>query len=116
MVLWKKVERNLQQIAAVTPIEPVKYSARSGYIYMFINIYLLYVILLYVKAVTGLSSISLARSATKTIPGNARVYSGKNCEWIDLNKVHTLIKKPVRYICNFYVKSNSIRIFKLVYL
>ena len=36
---------------------------------------------------TGLSSISLARSVQKKIPAGARVYSGANCEWIDMNKV-----------------------------
>merc|ERR1719510_258331 len=39
------------------------------------------------KEVTGLSSISLSGSANKQIPLGARVYSGSNCEWIDLNKV-----------------------------
>jgi len=39
------------------------------------------------KAVTGLNSITLARSVQKKIPAGARVYSGANCEWIDLNKV-----------------------------
>ena len=38
---------------------------------------------------TGLSSISLSRSAKKKIPAGARVYSGSNCEWIDLNKVNS---------------------------
>ena len=36
---------------------------------------------------TGLSSVSLSKSAKKKIPPGARVYSGSNCEWIDLNKV-----------------------------
>jgi len=39
------------------------------------------------KEVTGLNSITLARSVQKKIPAGARVYSGANCEWIDLNKV-----------------------------
>ena len=36
---------------------------------------------------TGLSSLSLARSAKKTIPAGARAYSGSHCEWIDMNSV-----------------------------
>ena len=39
------------------------------------------------QEVTGLSSISLSRSAKKKIPSEARVYSGSHCQWIDLNKV-----------------------------
>ena len=41
------------------------------------------------QEVTGLSSISLSRSAKKKIRSGARVYKGSNCEWIDLNKVHS---------------------------
>ena len=41
------------------------------------------------QAVTGLSSISLARSAKKTIPAGARAYSGSHCEWIDMNSVQS---------------------------
>jgi len=37
------------------------------------------------KAVDGLASVSLSRSKSKKIKG--RIYTGNDCEWIDLNKV-----------------------------
>jgi len=40
------------------------------------------------KAVTGLDSISLSRSARKEVP-QGRIYNGGECEWIDLNKVNS---------------------------
>ena len=37
------------------------------------------------QTVDGLSSVSLSRSNSKTI--QERIYTGNDCEWIDLNKV-----------------------------
>ena len=37
------------------------------------------------QTVDGLSSVSLSRSNSKTIKD--RIYTGNDCEWIDLNKV-----------------------------
>ena len=37
------------------------------------------------QAVDGLGSVSLSRSNSKNV--NGRVYTGNDCEWIDLNKV-----------------------------
>ena len=43
------------------------------------------------KAVEGLSSVSLAQSRKKSVSvGPGRVYTGKDCEWIDLNQVFTI--------------------------
>ena len=70
----------MRRIAAVTPTEPVIFSARqeiSRDLKFVENV---------LQEVTGLNSISLSRS-TKKIPTGARVFFGSNCEWIDLNKV-----------------------------
>ena len=40
------------------------------------------------KPVEGLSSVSLAQSRTRSVAvRSGRVYTGNDCEWIDLNKV-----------------------------
>ena len=41
------------------------------------------------KPVEGLSSVSLdqSRSRSVTVESGSRVYTGNDCEWIDLNKV-----------------------------
>ena len=40
------------------------------------------------QAVDGLSAVSLSRSLKKTVRvGAGRVYTGSDCEWIDLNQV-----------------------------
>ena len=42
-------------------------------------------LILICQTVDGLSSVSLSRSNSKTIKD--RIYTGNDCEWIDLNKV-----------------------------
>ena len=40
------------------------------------------------KPVDGLSNVSLAQSRTRSLTvESGRVYTGNDCEWIDLNKV-----------------------------
>ena len=40
------------------------------------------------KSVEGLSSVSLAQSRKRSVSvRSGRVYTGNDCEWIDLNKV-----------------------------
>ena len=40
------------------------------------------------KPVEGLSSVSLAQSRTRSVSvRSGRVYTGNDCEWIDLNEV-----------------------------
>ena len=40
------------------------------------------------KPVDGLSNVSLAQSRTRSVTvESGRVYTGNDCEWIDLNKV-----------------------------
>ena len=53
------------------------------------------------KPVEGLSSVSLAQSRKRSVSvRSGRVYTGNDCEWIDLNKV----VRPVSEKCCIYFR------------
>ena len=74
-----KMVKSFQPVPA-SQTRRVMFSARSmrNLLLRFIDYYIS-------QAVDGLGSVSLSRSNSKNI--NGRVYTGNDCEWIDLNKV-----------------------------